>query len=273
MNNRLNILFNAGGRGLLLCFSVLFCGFIRQSDGGLITIKARYDVAYMDNIGNSYLLKDDELMKYLASGKFFARYSNLKLGTITTIDVTNPLKLLIYYRDFQKILFLDNQLSENSDVVALEKLGYEQVELVCAGANNSFWVYDKRNNELVRFNESSKKIAATGNLKQILQANITPNYMIEHNGFLYLNSPETGIYVFDIFGAFSKVISLKGLKQFQVSDDIIYYKKDGNLCSYNHRLFEEACKEVPNGKIVRDVRYVNGRLMSAFQDSVGIQKF
>lgn len=269
----MKLVFNIRNKILVLSTVFFCCAFIKQSDNTVITIKTKFDFAYIDNIGNSYMVKDDELIKHLASGKFFARYSNLKLGSITTIDVTNPLKLVVYYRDFQQILFLDNQLSQNSDVVALEKLGYEQVELVCAGANNSFWVYDKRNNELVRFNESSKKIAATGNLKQVLQANITPNYMIEHNGFLYLNSPETGVYVFDIFGAFSKVISLKGLKQFQVSEEIIYYQKDGSLCSYNHRLFEEACKTVPDGKFVREVKYINGRLMSAFQDSVRIQKF
>lgn len=260
-------------KGLLLCVYILCCAFLKQSENPLVTVRSKFDTAYIDNIGNSYLVKDDELVKHLATGKFFARYSNLKLGTITTVDVTNPLKLVIYYRDFQQILFLDNQLSPNSEVVSLEKLGYEQVELVCASVNNSFWVFDKRNNELVRFNENSKKVTATGNLKQVLQANITPNYMIEHNGFLYLNSPETGIYVFDIFGAFSKVISLKGLKQFQVSEEIIYYQKDGTLCSYNHKLFEEVCKAVPDAGFVREVKYINGRLMTAFQDSVRIQKF
>ncbi len=259
--------------GFLVITGLLFLAFVKQQDASVVIIRAKNNAAYLDNIGNSYVVNEDEMMKYLANGKFFTRYSNLKLGSITSVDVTNPLKLVVFYKDFQQILFLDNQLSLNSDIVALESLGYEQTELVCASANNSFWIYDKRNNELVRFNENSKKISATGNLKQILRENITPNYMIEHNGFLYLNSPEKGIYVFDIFGAFSKIISLKGLTHFQVNGNILYYQKGMELCSYNYQIFEESCKAIPDTASVREVKYINGRLMSLYPDSVRIRKF
>ncbi len=252
---------------------VLFCSFIKKDETQPLVIKTRFDFFTVDNIGNIYTVKEDELIKYLPSGKFFARYSNLRLGNITTVDVTNPLKLVVYYRDFQQILFLDNQLSVNSEVVSLEKLGYEQTDLVCASANNSFWIYNKQNNELNRFNENSKKITSTGNLKQVLQADINPNFMMEHNGYLYLNSPEAGIYVFDIFGAFSRVISIKQLKQFQVNENILYYQRDSTFCSYNYVLFEEACKSLPNWQKVQGLRYSNTKLYLGYKDSLVSQNF
>lgn len=227
----------------LLLITALCCSF--SADQSRLRIRAHHNFHTVDNLGNIYTVNEDELVKYLPGGKFFARYSNLRLGAITTVDATNPLKLLVYYRDFQQIVFLDNQLSQNSSQVSLEALGYEQADLVCAGANNSFWVYNRQNNELIRFDENSRKIAATGNLKQVLQANLTPAFMREHNGYLFLNCPETGIYVFDMFGAFSKVITLKGLASFQLAEDIIYYQKDSLFCSYNHKRFEEACKPLP----------------------------
>jgi hypothetical protein len=246
---------------------------MRQNDPRPLVIKTKFDFFAADNIGNIYTVREDELVKYLPTGKFFSRYSNLKLGAITTVDVTNPLKLVVYYRDFQQIIFLDNQLSVNSDVVSLEKLGLEQTDLVCASANNSFWVYNKQNNELIRFNENSKKIASTGNLKQILQTELSPNFMLEHNGYLYLNSPETGIYVFDIFGAFSKIISLKNLNQFQINENIIYYQKEHSFCSYDHRLFDEACKALPGQEKTSGVKYSNNKLYVGYRDSLIIQKF
>ncbi len=254
----------------LICFSF---SFIQNDQPKKLLIKTKLNYFATDNIGNVYTVKEDELIKYLASGKLFARYSNLKLGNITTIDVTNPLKLLLYYRDFQQIVFLDNQLTENSEPISLEALGREQTDLVCAGANNSFWIYDKQNNELVRFDETSKKIASTGNLKQILQADLKPNYIKEHNGYLFLNSPETGIYVFDIFGTFSKIISLKNLKQFEVSEDIIYYQKDSLYCSYNYKLFEEACKSLPNSLSAIDVKYASKKIYLGFKDSLVVKNF
>lgn len=241
--------------------------------GQPLVIKSKFDFFTTDNLGNIYTIKEDELIKYLPSGKFFARYSNLKLGNIATVDATNPLKIILYYRDFQQLVFLDDQLSVNSDVVSLEKLGYEQTDLVCASVNNSFWIYDKQNNELHRFDQNSKQITSTGNLKQILQSDLSPNFMMEHNGYLYLNSPATGVYVFDIFGAFSKVISIKNLRNFQVDENILYFQKDSNFCSYNYTLFEEACKRLPFPSKINGVKYAGKKLYSGFRDSLLVQEF
>ncbi|MGZ4100177.1 MAG: hypothetical protein ACXVNM_14925, partial [Bacteroidia bacterium] len=115
----------------VIALIIFFCSFIKWDQPQRIVIKSKLDYFTTDNIGNVYTVKDDELVKYLPTGKFFLRYSNLKLGNITTVDATNPLKLVLYYRDFQQIVFLDNQLSLNSEPVSLEKLGYEQTDLVC----------------------------------------------------------------------------------------------------------------------------------------------
>ncbi len=255
---------------LLLLIGFSFA-FIKQDKSEHLLIKTKLDYFAIDNIGNIYTIKDEELVKYLPTGKMFLRYSNLKLGNISAVDATNPLKLLLYYRDFQQIIYLDDQLTANSEAISLENLGYEQTDLVCAGVNNSFWIYNKQNNELIRFNESSKKVTSTGNLKQVLKTNLNPNYMAEHNGYLFLNCPETGIYVFDIFGAFSKIISIKNLKQFQVNDNIIYYKKDSVLCSYDYKLFEEACKQIPNASKTTELKFSKNRVYCGFKDSLVIR--
>lgn len=261
-------------KALLFLFSICFCfSFVKRDDPRPLVIKAKYDFFTADVLGNIFTVREDELVKYLPNGKFFARYSDLKLGNITTLDATNPLKLVVYYRDYQTIVFLDNQLSVNSDVVSLQSLGYEQTDLVCAGANNSFWIYHKQNNELIRFDQNSKMIASTGNLKQILRTELAPNYMLESNNYLYLNCPETGIYVFDIFGAFSKIISIKGLKQFQVNDNLIYYQKDSLFCSYDHKIFEEGCTSIPSKLVVKGVKYSNKKLYMGYRDSVSVSNY
>lgn len=257
---------------LLLLLSFLFSAF-RSDDPRLLMLRVKHSFFTGDNLGNIYLANEDELVKYLPGGKFFARYSNLKLGTITSVDATNPLKLLLYYRDFQQIVFLDNQLSKNSEAVSLEQLGYEQADLVCAAANNGFWLYNKQNSELIRFDENLKKTAFTGNLKQVLRSELNPNFMLEHNGYLFLNCPAGGIYVFDVFGAFSRVIALKNLNQFQVSQNIIYYQKDSTFCSYNFKLFDEGCTTLPNAARGVSAKYFNNKLYSGNRDSLIIYKF
>lgn len=220
-----------------------------------------------DNIGNIYLVHHDELLKYTPDGKLFRRYSNLKLGDISFVDATNVLKPLLFYKDYQQIIFLDNQLTENSSPISLEKLGYEQTELACSSANNSFWIYSKQNNELIRFDETSRKLVNTGNLKQLLKENIEPNFMIEHNGHLFLNSPQQGIFEFDMFGAYIRTIAIKQLKQFQVDESVIYYLHQNRFCNYHYKLFEEKCSD-PLPVACISVRYATKTYFMQFPDSV-----
>lgn len=230
-------------------------------------VKSRHDFFTSDHLGNLYLVHEQELLKFLPGGKLFARYSNLKRGPITSVDATNPLKIVVYYNDFQNIVFLDNQLSENSDMVDLTAIGYEQSALVCAGANNSFWLYSKQNNELVRFSEQSKKLVSTGNLKPVLQHDIHPDFMLEHNGYLYLNSPNDGIFVFDIFGTFNKLLPIKNLHQFQVQETRLVYANDSALCTYHPQTFETTCIPLPN-RGARLTRWSPTYLFSDYADSV-----
>lgn len=256
---------------LLLFVTVLFCLTGFKGGEPKILIKQASTGFTTDNIGNIYLVNDNELLKYTFDGKLFRRYSNLKLGTIHSIDATNVLKPLLFYKDYQQLVFLDNQLSENSTIISLEKLGYEQTELACGSANNSFWIYSKQNNELVRFDESSKKLLNTGNLKQLLKTDIEPNFMVEHNGHLFLNSPQHGIFEFDMFGAYVRTISIKNLGRFQVDESILYYLKDKQFCNYQYLLFEEKCGGALTESCL-NVRYQNKRFYLEYKDSLVVRE-
>jgi hypothetical protein len=237
----------------------------------MYVIKQPFELFTSDNLCNSYLVNGEELVKYNAViGKPQLKYSNKRFGKITSIDATNALKILLYYRDFQQLVFLDSQLSPNGDAISLENLGYEQTDLVCSSFNNSFWIYNKQSNELIRFDENSQPIAKTGNLKQLLQADLKPEFMLEHNSYLYLNCPDIGVYVFDMYGTFNKIISIKGLASFQVNENIIYYYKSGKFYSYNTKAYEEKSMEYSD--LVKNVRIEKDRLFLQYNDSIVVKE-
>src|SRR5215212_11777449 len=68
--------------------------------------------AAIDNLSNVYILTvTDQLKKYNASGDSLAVYNNVrKYGKVYSIDVANPLKVLLYYKDFSSIVVLDRLL-------------------------------------------------------------------------------------------------------------------------------------------------------------------
>ena len=59
-----------------------------------------------DQFGNYYDVNDVEIKKFNLKGELQYTYSNNLLGKISNIDASNPLKIIVYFRDFTKILIL-----------------------------------------------------------------------------------------------------------------------------------------------------------------------
>ncbi|GAB4205964.1 MAG: hypothetical protein Fur0023_15360 [Bacteroidia bacterium] len=217
---------------LLSFFSILA---VLSAQDSVIFVNA--EKIYADNIGNLYTLNDGTITKYFTN-KQTKTFSIKTFGTLQTVDITNPLRVLLYFGDFQRILFLDSQLSPNGDAIELSNLGLEQASLVCSSFNNGFWIFNRANNELVRFNQQLETNVKTGNLKRLLNMDIHPVFMTEHNGKLYLNSPEIGILVFDIYGAYIKTIPILHIHTFQIQYPYIFYIYQDKFFSFHLNTFE-----------------------------------
>jgi hypothetical protein len=224
----------------------------------------------IDAFGNIYVINTHEIIKYNSMGVLQKKFSNKRYGKIDFVDAMNPLKILVYYKDFQRIIFLDNQLSESSNMISLELLNHEQSSLVCSSSNNSFWIYDKQNNELCRFDAELKSLVKTGNLKRILDVDIKPNYMQEHNNYLYLNCPNEGILVFDIYGTFYKTIPLINLKEFNIVNGDVFYYDNHHLKQYQAQTFNTIKKEFAD-TLISNVIWQNNKIYKVYQDSLVVE--
>ena len=71
----------------------------------------------VDKLGQQYVVSLDDALTILNpnQARTFA-YQNRQLGSIESIDVTNPQKIMLYYKDYQTIVFLDNVLTETDRV-------------------------------------------------------------------------------------------------------------------------------------------------------------
>jgi hypothetical protein len=221
----------------------------------------------VDGFNQIYLIDKTQIIKHKQDGSVFKTFSIKRYGDITDVDATNPLKIQVFYKDYQQIIFLDNQLTESNAAISLEKLGYEQCELTCTSANNSFWIYNKQDNELIRLNGDLNPFIKTGNLKRILEIDIKPNFMREHNGYLYLNCPKEGILVFDIFGTYYKTIPIKNLTEFSIQNSNIIYFQKGILYEYQTQSFNTNNKNFEDSLLI-NVIYQNNTFYKIYNDSL-----
>ena len=193
-----------------------------------------------DQFGYYYDIGDTEIRKYTKEGKLMSSYSNQVLGMIAHVDMFNPYKILVYYRDFTKILILDNFLTETTEVIDLIAIELDETPLVCRSYNDAIWYYDPVRFELIRKNPELETTNSSGNIANLLGKNIQPTYLLEYNNYVYLNDTTNGILVFDLFGTYIKTIPIYGIASFEVKDKyIIYSNADKQIEIYDFLSLEK----------------------------------
>lgn len=180
-----------------------------------------------DPLGYVYLVRGETITRYTPDGKKINQYSNKRLGAIRQFDCSNPMKILLFYPEFNQVVFLDNQLSENGSPIGLENFELDQAVLACSSHDNGIWVYDQRNFEMVRLDQSMQVTHKTGNIPQQIGKSANPSFIRQSNNWVYLYDPDQGLMVFDIFGTYNKTIPLMNVKDIQFSSDAVTYNEQG----------------------------------------------
>lgn len=198
-----------------------------------------------DNLGNIYLFEKSSLKKFDADGNFAYSYTELSDGFIYSIDVSDALKIIIFNKDFGKIKFLDNKLSVKSDPILLSNLDFANATLVATSYESGFWLYDPMSNQLVRFNNNSQMTHQSGNISDLTGREFDPSFIVESDNMVYLNDPRYGVFVFDRYATYMKVIPVKNIKSFQVFDNNIFYLENNIIKSLDTKTYDEKILKLP----------------------------
>ncbi len=70
-----------------------------------------------------------------------------RYGKIYSIDASNPLKILVYFRDFATIVVLDRLLTVRN-TIDLRKQNIYQAQAVATSYDGNIWVYDELESKL-----------------------------------------------------------------------------------------------------------------------------
>ncbi|MEL6942459.1 MAG: hypothetical protein AAFO82_07310, partial [Bacteroidota bacterium] len=171
---------------------------------------------HLDQLHQLYFVTlDNRLLKIDAKGEQQFEYSNSLLGDITLVDVTDPLNIAIYYADYQTLVLLDRNLTE-LQIISLFELGFGQVTAIGISNNQNIWLYDENDFKLKRINRQGKVVLESGDLSMNIGQSIQPAQLLERNNKIFINDPDQGIFVFDLFGQYLYHLDIKKLSTFQV---------------------------------------------------------
>ncbi len=212
-------------------------------------IDTPYDYGLTDNLGNVYIISGKNLTKYNHNGEKIATYTNQYLGRIDHADVTDPFRLLLFYEEFNQVVFLDNFLAEIRSPINLDDLGYTYTSLVCSSGRGGLWLFDNRLKQLAYLNKNLQTDAESQNLNFLIRDK-KPIEIAEKNQQLYLNVPDSGIFVFDQFASYIRTIPVKQAYNAEYGKNNIYYSDSKQLYIYNIMQMEKIIVKLPEEKNV-----------------------
>lgn len=193
-----------------------------------------------DNLGNIYLVNaNNQIKKVNDNGDSIGIYNDIKrYGNIFSIDATNPLKLIVFYKDFSTIAVLDRLLN-NRNYIDLRKHNMPQIKLVTGSYDNNYWIFDELENKIKKIDDNGTILLESADLRQALETVPSPVAMFDKDGQLYVYDPSMGLLIFDYYGAKKKTLQLLQINDLQVIDkNSITGRDSSNIIQYNPSTFQ-----------------------------------
>jgi hypothetical protein len=234
---------------ILSLFLIISCliGFSQWKEIGQIEIAAN-QISF-DEFGNHYYTINNTLYKCDSKGEVLKTYSNSFLGNIHSFDVSDPFRLLLFFSDFNQIIYLDNKLSELRAPISLDDLDLYEADAVCASHRGGFWAYISGNNQLLRFNKNLK-LEQENYIITDKDIKTETVQLIETSYYLFLVLPPDGIFIYDGLGSFVKKIPSENLRYVHSEKQKLFFTEKNKINIYDLRTGKIETLELPIKEIL-----------------------
>lgn len=158
-------------------FLLLFISVIAQNEQKTDTIGIDiYDALYIVKNNTLFKILDDETQSY----------QNFNFGEITSVDIINPLEIIVFYKEFNSAIILDNQLNTKHTIRFINNILFTR-----KGITNKIWIYNEDENKLQLYDYKSNTVSISS---QVL-TNFRPLIMkSSFNSVRLINNTKTLIF-------------------------------------------------------------------------------
>jgi hypothetical protein len=142
--------------GVLLMFLIgAMAGYGQEK-----TIALNADGFYgVDDFNAVYYQRNNVL--YKKSEAVIQQFYDVQLGELSTVDIINPLKVLLFYRDTQMVVILDNRLNERQRIHLSELQPYRYFNEARLAGERRLWLHDLDQNRIELFNYVTNEMVLT----------------------------------------------------------------------------------------------------------------
>jgi hypothetical protein len=228
----------------------------------------------IDVLDNLYIINtNNQLKKINAKGDSAGIFNDVKkYGTPSLLDVSNPLKILLYYKSFSTVVVLDRFLSFRNSINFRNKNIFK-VKSLATSYDNNIWLFDEQDFKLKKINDDGSVLSETNDWRQIFDETPIPTEIHDFNGFVYLYDVQKGFYIFDYYGSLKTKLPFLQWEHIAITNNKILGFVDNTLQIYEMNTLSLKTYKLPiflNN--YTNIKAMNGKIYLLKKEGIEIYK-
>ena len=171
---------------------------------------------FVDPVGKAYyLLADEQLVTANPVGQNEFAFYDSSLGAPTSVDVTNPFAILLFYADYGTVVLLDRTLSEVSRLDLFAGENVLQPVAAARATDDGLWIFDGWDYRLKLLAPNGDLRLRSNDLRLSLNVEEEPTAIYVAGGAIYVHYPDSDrLALFTNYGRFERWIRLPPADRF-----------------------------------------------------------
>jgi hypothetical protein len=173
----------------------------------------------VDGYKNLYFVKTNVFHKQGAEGSFM--FNDYQLGQISSVDIINPLKIVLFYEDVNTVVLVDNKLSE------IERINFNNVpdlinvSTATNAGNNKLWIFNVDTNQLELYDYRSQR-------RTTVSQPFVGKLLSQASNFNYcFMLTERKLRTFNVYGSLLSELAAEGFEKIvQQNENVLALKRN-----------------------------------------------
>lgn len=182
----------------------------------------------VDNFGGVYFIKNRTLFKQVNTEVF--NFKDFQLGSIGSVDLLNPLKITLFFPDYNTAVILDNKLNEIERISFSMEPPFLNIINATTANDTRLWIFNNDSQQLELYNYRNKNHQALSRPLSETYITHTSNY-----NFCFLLTEEK-LRIYNIYGSLLENIPNTKVTQLSNNNERLIYKTGNELVLLSEKL-------------------------------------